>query len=65
MTDEEIDAGRNLLRAAGKIKLKEELGYYAFYSQTELAALATEAGFQVGETHESLGGQAAVVKAVK
>jgi len=65
VTDEEIDAGRNLLRAAGKIKLKEELGYYAFYSQTELASLATEAGFQVDETHESLGGQAAVVKAVK
>ncbi len=62
---EEIDAGRHLLRAAGRIKLKEELGQYAFFSQTELATLVGEAGFSVGETHLSLGNQAAVVKATK
>jgi SAM-dependent methyltransferase/pimeloyl-ACP methyl ester carboxylesterase len=65
VTAEEIDAGRNLLRAAGKIKLKEETGHYAFFSQSELAGLVLDAGFNVTETHLSLGEQAVVVKAAK
>jgi len=65
VTSEEIEAGRDLLRAAGKIKLKEEVGHYAFFSQTELASLLLDAGFNVRETHQSLGDQAVVVKAVK
>ena len=65
VTPAEIEAGRDLLRAAGRIKLKEEVGQYAFFSQTELAGLVLDAGFNVRETHPALGDQAAVVKAVK
>jgi SAM-dependent methyltransferase/pimeloyl-ACP methyl ester carboxylesterase len=65
VTTEEIEAGRNLLRAAGKIKLKEEIGHYAFFSENELAGMVIDAGFNVSETHLSLGEQAAVVKAGK
>lgn len=65
VTAEEIEAGRDLLRAAGKIKLKEEVGHYAFFSQTELAGLVLDAGFNVRESQPSLGDQAVVVKAVK
>lgn len=62
---EEIDRARNLLRAAGKIRMKEEVGHYAFFSDAELAALAAEAGFEVCERFHSLGNQAVVVKAQK
>lgn len=65
VTPEEIEAGRDLLRAAGRIKLKEEVGHYAFFSQTELAGMVLDAGFNVRETQPSLGDQAVVVKAVK
>lgn len=65
VTDEEIEAGRELLRAAGKIKLKEEVGHYAFFSQTELAGMVLDAGFNVRDAQASLGDQAVVVKAVK
>lgn len=65
VTAEEIDRARNLLRAAGKIRLKEEVGHYAFFSDTELAGLALEAGFAVRESFHSLGNQAVVVKAQK
>lgn len=65
VTAEDIEAGRNLLRAAGKIKLKEEIGYYTFFSQTELAGLVMDMGFNVLESHLSLGEQAVVIKAGK
>ena len=65
ITAEDIEAGRNLLRAAGKIKLKEEIGYYTFYTQAELAELVMDAGFNVLESCLSLGEQAAVIKAGK
>lgn len=65
VTPEEVEAGRNLLRAAGKIKLKEESGHYAFYSQAELAGLVLDAGFNVQESLQSLGDQAVVIKAAK
>ncbi|MFA5057743.1 MAG: methyltransferase domain-containing protein [Opitutaceae bacterium] len=65
VTADDIEAGRNLLRAAGKIKLKEEIGYYTFFSQTELAALVMDVGFNVLESHLSLGEQAVVIKAGK
>jgi ubiquinone/menaquinone biosynthesis C-methylase UbiE len=63
VSSEEIDRARNLLRAAGKIRQKEEVGHYAFFSDAELAALAAEAGFDVRESFHSLGNQAVVVKA--
>lgn len=62
---EEIERARNLLRAAGKIRLKEEVGHYAFFSDTELAALVNETGFGVRESFHSLGNQAVVIKAQK
>jgi SAM-dependent methyltransferase/pimeloyl-ACP methyl ester carboxylesterase len=65
VTPEDVEAGRNLLRAAGKIKLKEEIGYYTFYTQAELAELVMDLGFNVLESHLSLGEQAAVIKAGK
>ena len=65
VTADDIEAGRNLLRAAGKIKLKEEIGYYTFFSQTELAGLVMDTGFNVLESHLTLGEQAAVIKAGK
>jgi SAM-dependent methyltransferase len=65
VTPAEIEAGRDLLRAAGRIKLKEEAGHYAFFSPAELAGLVLDAGFSVRESHPSLGDQAVVVKAVK
>jgi SAM-dependent methyltransferase/pimeloyl-ACP methyl ester carboxylesterase len=65
VTPEDIEAGRNLLRAAGRIKLKEEIGYYTFYTQAELAELVMDIGFNVMESHLSLGEQAVVIKAGK
>ncbi len=65
VTGAEIEGARNLLRAAGKIRLKEEVGHYAFFSDLELSALAVEAGFAVREIVPSLGNQAVVVKAQK
>ncbi|MBA4137449.1 MAG: hypothetical protein C0518_09060 [Opitutus sp.] len=65
LTDNELESGRNLLRAAGKIRLKEEQGFYTFYSGEELSALLTAAGFKHCAPHLSLGGQAALVVAEK
>ena len=65
VTAKELESARDLLRAAGKIRLKEEIGHYAFYSQEELAALVNDAGFRISESRHSLGNQAVVVKAVR
>jgi len=65
VTSDELEAARDLLRAASRIRLKEEVGHYAFFSDTELAALASEAGFSVQESFHSLGNQAIVIKAQK
>ncbi|MBX3736487.1 MAG: methyltransferase domain-containing protein [Candidatus Didemnitutus sp.] len=62
---EELERARNLLRAAGKIRLKEEVGHYAFFSDTELSSLVLETGFHVRESFHSLGNQAVVIKAQK
>ncbi len=61
----ELEMGRDLLRAAGKIKIKEELGYYVFFSGEEMSAMADDAGFRRIEFRECFGGQAHVVKAEK
>lgn len=65
ISTDELERARNLLRAAGKIRMKEEVGHYAFFSETELAELATDAGFNVRENFHSLGNQAVVIKAQK
>ena len=63
ITDAELEDGRNLLRAAGKIRLKEEQGFYTFYSCEELSELLTAAGFRRCFGQMSFGNQAAVVVA--
>jgi ubiquinone/menaquinone biosynthesis C-methylase UbiE len=64
-TDQEIESARDLLRAAGKIKVKEEQGYYTFYSAEELSEMMTAAGFIHLQTFASFGNQAVVVRAEK
>ena len=65
VTPDDVEAGRNLLRAAGKIKLKEENGYYTFYTQAELAELVMDLGFKCLNRTCRSGEQAKVIKAVK
>ncbi|MBL9215813.1 MAG: methyltransferase domain-containing protein [Opitutaceae bacterium] len=65
VSESELESGRDLLRAAGKIRLKEEQGYYTFFSGEELTAMLTAAGFRRCETHLSFGGQTVVVAAEK
>ena len=65
ITEIEVESGRDLLRAAGKIRLKEEQGYYTFHSAEELTGLLVGAGFKNCSAHQSFGGQAAVVVAIK
>ncbi len=65
LTAEALESGRDLLRAAGKIRLKEEQGYYTFFSGEELTDLLSGAGFKKCESHMSFGGQAVVVAAEK
>jgi len=62
---QEIEAARDLLRAAGKIKVKEEQGYYVFYSAEELHEMMTAAGFVHLQAFTSFGNQAVVVRAEK
>ena len=65
LNEQELESGRDLLRAAGKIRLKEEQGFYTFYSGDELTALLSAAGFKHCVAHRSLGDQVAVVVAEK
>lgn len=65
LNERELESGRDLLRAAGKIRLKEEQGFYTFYAGEELAAMLAAAGFKHCAAHRSLGDQAAVVVAEK
>lgn len=62
---DELESGRDLLRAAGRIRLKEEQGFYTFFSAEELTAMLVAAGFKQCQGHVSFGGQAAVVAAEK
>jgi len=61
----DLDKARNLLRAAGKIKLKEEIGHYTFYSAAQLATLLMDADFKVRRSQVSLGNQAVVIQGGK
>lgn len=64
-SEQEVESAKDLLRAAGKIKVKEELGYYTFFSGEELAEAMKAAGFRNIETTMSFGNQATVVAAEK
>ncbi len=65
-TDEhEVESARDLLRAAGKIKVKEEQGYYTFFSTEELTEVMLSLGFRNPSSQMSFGNQASVVVAEK
>ena len=61
----EIESARELLRAAGAIKVKEEQGYYVFFSAEQLTALLESSGFRQVQCFASLGNQANVVAGIK
>ncbi len=60
----ELDSARDLLRAAGSIKMKEEQGYYVFYSGNELSKMMLKAGFSQCDVFSSFGNQAEIVRAI-
>ena len=64
-SNHDIESARELLRAAGAIKVKQEQGYYAFFSSEELTELLTKAGFGRVQCFTSLGNQACVAVATK
>jgi ubiquinone/menaquinone biosynthesis C-methylase UbiE len=57
---EDVESARELLRVAGAIKVKEEQGYYIFFSPEQLTTLLMKAGFQRVQCFSSLGNQANV-----
>jgi len=61
----EIESARELLRAAGAIKVKEEQGYYVFFSAEQLTVMLETAGFRRVQCFTSLGNQANVVAGIK
>ena len=62
---ETLQSARNLLSAAGSIKLKEEEGHYKFYDKSELVACVNQAAFQKAKAYRSFGHQANLVAAEK
>lgn len=60
---EDVKKARALLRSAGLIKVKEEVGIYAFFSEEDLSQLARKAGFRKWEVHRSFGDQANILMA--
>ncbi len=62
---ETLNSARNLLSAAGAIKLKEEEGHYKFYDREELAECVIAAGFRKPKAYRSFGDQANLVCAEK
>ncbi len=63
--EREVESARDLLRAAGKIKVREEQGYYTFFSGEELCEALQAAGFGLTQPTMGFGNQASVVLAVK
>ena len=63
--EETLQAARDLLSAAGEIKLKEEEGHYKFYSTRELESCLSDAGFWKLRSYRTFGGQANLVCASK
>lgn len=61
----EIEEARRLLNAAGKIKERENLGYYQFFSEEELEDILTKTGFSNIKIYRSFGNQANVTVAEK
>lgn len=65
ISDHDVESARELLRAAGAIKMKQEQGYYTFFSGDELTAFLIRAGFKQPQCFTSLGNQACVAVATK
>ena len=63
--EQTLQSARDLLSAAGAIKLKEEEGIYKFYDQRELMDIASSAGFLDPQAFRSFGNQANLVFAHK
>jgi SAM-dependent methyltransferase/pimeloyl-ACP methyl ester carboxylesterase len=63
--DETLQSARDLLSAAGAIKLKEEEGHYKFYEKEELTECVAAAGFSRVKVYRSFGDQANLVCAEK
>ncbi len=62
---QEVESARDLLRAAGKIKVKEEQGVYTFFSGEELSEALQTLGFKKIQATMGFGNQATVVAAEK
>ena len=60
-----VEQARDLLSAAGAIRLKEEQGHYTFFSPKELQKMARAAGFRGSEFYRSFGNQANLIVAAK
>jgi SAM-dependent methyltransferase/alpha/beta superfamily hydrolase len=63
--EQTLQSARDLLSAAGAIKLKEEEGIYKFYDQQELVDITVAAGFGEPQVYRSFGNQANLVFARK
>jgi hypothetical protein len=61
----DVESARELLRAAGAIKVKEEQGFYVFFSGEQLTGMLERAGFNRVQCFSSLGNQANVVVGIK
>ena len=62
---DELEPARDLLRAAGAIRIKEDLGYYRFFSGEDLVELLSAAGFRHCLPFMTLANQAVVARAEK
>lgn len=63
--EQTLQSARNLLSAAGAIKLKEEEGHYKFYEKHELIDILKSAGFDGCRSYRSFGDQVNLVCAEK
>lgn len=61
----EVEAARNLISAAGRIRQKEGEGHYQFFTGEELADLLDQAGARDIATYRSLGDQANIAVGTK
>ncbi len=61
----DIEEAKKLFTESGKIKYKEDMGHYKFFSEEELRSLLVKAGGRSVKTYRSFGNQANVAFAQK
>ena len=61
----DIEEAKKLFTESGKIKYKEDMGHYKFFSEEELRSLLVKAGGRSVKTYRSFGNQANVAFAEK